>query len=192
LQACILAGLSTTADDRARVEADVELIGEIAATVEIASGSTDARRAEFERLQAQCAASDNSRHQTMGELMLRWRPGLFVGEAPSAPAPPVPEDNYELERWFKLPKQNARHVHGRAHAGLVLVHRGPTRMLVLDAHREHPGAFRAEELVPWRHATMPESQQQTLRRAGLMRRARSLTSRAALLADLEARYRGAG
>lgn len=184
--------MSTTEADRARVEADTTLVAEIAATVEIARGSTDARRAEFERLQAQCAASDNPRHHAMGDLMLRWRPGLFVGEASPVAAPPVPEDNYELERWFKLPKQNARHVHGRAHAGLVLVHRGPTRMLVLDAHREHPGAFRAEELVPWRHAPMPESQQQTLRRAGLMRRARSLTNRAALLADLEARYRGGG
>ena len=93
-------------------------------------------------------------------------------------------------RW--LPKQNARHTHGRAHAGIVLVHRGPTRLLALDAHREHPGPFSVDDLQPYRDATTPESQQRTLRRAGLMRRARSPVNRAALLADLEARYRGAG
>jgi hypothetical protein len=182
--------LSSTAADRARVEADVALVGEIAATVEIAHGSTEARRAEFERVQAQCASSDTPRHRAMGALMGRWRAGLFVGEAMAAPA--IPEDNYELERWFKLPKQNARHAHGHAHAGIVLVLRGPTRMLALDAHREHPGRFLAEDLLPWRDATAPESQQRTLARAKVMRRARSPTGRAALLADLEARHRGGG
>lgn len=167
------------------------MVGEIAATVEVASASTEARRAEFEQLQTRCMASSTPRHQAMGELMLRWRPGLFVGES-TTPGVPSPEDNYELERWFKLPKQNARHTHGRAHAGIALVHRGPTRMLVLDAHREHPGPFGARDLLPYRHAAVPESQRLVLARAKIMRRARSPTSRPALLADLEARYRGDG
>jgi hypothetical protein len=192
LQTLITAGLTSTQADRARVEADVDLVGQIAATVEIASGSTAARRAEFEALQAQCAAATPPRHQAMGELMGRWLPGLFVGEQSSAPGPAVPADNYALERWFKLPKQHARHTHGRAHAGIVLVQRGPTRMLVLDAHREHPGPFGATDLIPWRDAKVPEVQQRTLARAQIMRRARSSTARATLLADLEARYRGAG
>ena len=166
-------------------------MGEIAATVEVASRSTAARRAEFERLQARCLASSTRRHQAMGELMRRWMPGLFVGES-ATPGVPSPEDNYALERWFKLPKQNARHTHGRAHAGIALVHRGPTRMLVLDAHREHPGPFGVQELLPYRHAAVPATQRLVLARAKIMRRARSPTARPALLADLEARYRGDG
>ena len=107
LRACVDAGLNTTAADRGRLQADVLLVREIAATVKISEGSKEARRAEFEALQQQCEASYNARHRSMGALMGRWMSGLFVGE--KLAGTPMPLDNYDLERWFKLPKQHARH-----------------------------------------------------------------------------------
>lgn len=169
---------------------EVTLVREIASTVRIADDTTEDRRREFESLRQQCESSDNARYQAMGALMGRWMPGLFVGE--NLRGTPMPLDNYDLERWFKLPKQHARHTHGRAHAGTAVVVRGPTRVLALDAHREHPGPFCAKDLLPWRNANPPASQQRTLARTRIMRRARSTKARPSLLAELEARYRGSG
>ena len=100
----------------------------------------------------------------------------------------LPADNLALERAFRLPKGHERRIHGRAHAGVRIVHRGPSLMLVLDAHARHPEPFSADQLTPWIHAEEPASQQQCRRRRGIMRRARSRKKRPALLADLERRY----
>ena len=77
------------------------------------------------------------------------------------------------------------------HAGVRIVHRGPSLLLVLDAHTRHPEPFSAEELAPWVNAPVPPSQQECRRRRGIMRQARSREKRPVLLADLERRYRDA-
>ena len=94
----------------------------------------------------------------------------------------------DLERWFKRPKGHERRIHGRRHAGVRLVQQGPTLMLALDAHVHHESPFTVEDLEPYGHARVPESQQQAVKRGKIMRQARSRKKRPVLLADLEKRY----
>jgi len=129
--------------------------------------------------------------------MGRWASGLFAGDEgfesavdAGASRASLPEDNYALERWFRLPKHHERHIHGRAHVGMSLVQSGATRTLALDAHRHHPTPFTPVELAPYRKATMPAAQRAALDRGHIMRRGRSPTQRPQLLAELEARYEG--
>jgi hypothetical protein len=86
------------------------------------------------------------------------------------------------------PKGHERRMHGHRHAGVRSVPQGPTLMLALDAHVHHDGLLTVGDLAPYRHARMPESQQQAVERGTIMRQARSRKKRSVLLADLEKRY----
>src|SRR5712691_1917040 len=99
-----------------------------------------------------------------------------------------PADNVDLERWFKGPKGHERRSHGHGHAGVRLVRQGPTLMLALDAPRPHDGPWTIDDLEPYGHARVPESQQQAIDRGTIMRQARSRKKRPVLLIDLEKRY----
>ena len=99
-----------------------------------------------------------------------------------------PQDNLDLERWFKQPKGHERRIHGHRHAGVRIVQEGPTLLLALDAHLAHPAPFSAEELCPYRKSPAPACQRQALQRRKMMRRARSKQERPVLLAELEHRY----
>jgi hypothetical protein len=59
----------------------------------------------------------------------------------------------------------------------------------LDAHLHHLGPFTAADLVPYRSAQPPPSQQAAIARHRIMRKARSSKLRTVLLAELEVRYR---
>jgi hypothetical protein len=61
-------------------------------------------------------------------------------------------------------------------------------MLALDAHGYHDGPFTVDDLAPYGHARVPESQQQAVDRGTIMRQARSRKKRPVLLIDLEKRY----
>jgi len=94
----------------------------------------------------------------------------------------------DLERWFKAPKGDERRIHGHRHACVRIVWQGPTLLLALDAHVHHESPFTGEDLEPYGHARVPESQQQAVERGKIMRLARSRKKRPVLLADLEKRY----
>lgn len=197
LQACIERGLAATAEQRAEVEAEVRWTRAIAATVDAKAGSTAERKAEFEALQALGELSGDDSRRRQGAMMRRWARGLFAGEEEQEQrcergerVCELPEDNYALERSFRLPKQHARHIHGRRHAGIVLVRRGATQLPTLDAHHHHPEPFTATDLRPYRTAPTPPSQRAAVRRAHVMRRARSQTQRPRLLEELETRHQG--
>src|SRR5204862_2868310 len=130
-------------------------------------------QARFEELAGSWQGEADPLGQAMAEQMLRWQPGLFVGEAVLG----LPVDNLELERWFKRVKGHERRIHGRAHAGVRIVQEGPTLVLTLDAHALQPQPFTAEELQPYRDAKIPECQRQALHRRTIMRRARSKKQR---------------
>ena len=117
--------------------------------------------------------------------MLSFLAGLFVGGEKFAKI----RDNLDLERWFRLPKSHERRIHGHRHAGVRIVQEGPTLLLALDAHVEHPGPFTAEDLLPYRAARPPTSQTEAVHRRKIMRKARSKKNRPVLLAELERRYR---
>jgi len=118
--------------------------------------------------------------------MISFVAGLFMG-----PVMDLPENNLDLERWFRKPKSHERWIHGRCHAGVRLVQEGPTLVLTLDAHTHHPEPFVAEDLIPYRSAQPPPSQQAAIKCRRIMRKARSSKKRPALLAELEQRYRTA-
>lgn len=155
------------------------------ATLWTETGPQEVRKRSFSALQGACRrkqSDPSSEH--MAKVMASFKPGLFVGQEIIG----LPDDNLGLERFFKLPKQHQRHIHGRAHAGVRLVHSGPTLMLVLDAHVDRSETFTADELRPYLGRPLPPEQRAAMERHKVMRTARSSKKRPGLLAALEARY----
>ena len=194
LRGCIARGLDATVEDRAQVAAEMALVGAVAATVDAAGDPYEVRMAQFDALRAQHATSGTEVGQRLAKRMTSWRVGLFLGDGAAerrvdtAGRPFLPEDNYGLERAFRLPKGHARHVHGRAHAGVALVQRGATLVPTLDAHVIHRAPFTHDDLRPFFGALEPASQIDVRRRAYVMRRARSERQRPLLLEQLQERY----
>jgi hypothetical protein len=177
-------GLAAATEALEEVSRQVQRLREVAACLDEESGPVAQRQARFEELAGSWNTACDAAVQALAERMLRWQPGLFVGEV----ALGLPVDNLELERWFKRVKSHERRIHGRAHAGVRIVQEGPTLVLTLDAHAGHTQPFTAEQLQPYRKASMPECQRQALHRRTVMRRARSGKQRPRLLAELERRY----
>ena len=163
----------------------VDVIAEVAATLEPRSEEITERQEKFEALIDRFEATEDPIRHGMAAVMLGFLAGLFVGEQEYEAI----KDNLDLERWFRLPKSHQRRIHGHRHAGVRIVQDGPTLVLALDAHAAHPGPFNAEELLPYRTARVPPCQRDALNRRKIMRKARSKKKRPILLADLERRYR---
>ncbi len=158
------------------------------ATLDLKRGDAITRRAGFEELRQQFAAATKDEvMQHMAKVMSSFVPGLFIGAERT-----VPDDNLDLERWFRLPKRHERHIHGRRHTGARPVQEGPTLTLTLDLHRDQQVPLTANDLLPYRHARAPRSEQQAMQRRKVMRQARSKKTRPTLLAELEKRYRDSG
>lgn len=179
---CIDRGLSQVEDDLRTVQGHVVTVRAIQETLEPTHGSRTERERRFETLRDQLRDSDDLVRRQMGTVMASFQVGLFVGGDDAN----APRDNLDLERWFRLPKGHERRIHGRKHAGVRIVQEGPTLVHALDAHQRHPGPMMADDLLPYLHAKLPDSQHQAIKRRKIMRRARSKTKRPLLLAELEA------
>lgn len=164
-----------------RQNADVRAV---AATLDPQTGSTKQCRAAFAKLQQEFRVGDDPHRQQLDRVMTSFAPGLFVG----GNAADWPQDNLDLERFFRQPKSHERRIHGHRHAGVRIVQEGPTLVLVLDAHQANAGPFTAEELYPYRHSPVPACQRAAIHRRKVMRKARSKKKRRLLLAELERRY----
>ena len=162
----------------------IEAIRAIQATLEPTAGAAAERQAQCQGLQAQFHESDDPIQRHMGRVMASFAPGLFIG----GEAADLPQDNLDLERWFRQPKGHERRIHGHCHAGVRLVQEGPTLLLALDAHVTHPEPFTVVDILPYRHSPAPACQKQALQRRTIMRHARSKKQRPVLLAELEHRY----
>jgi hypothetical protein len=184
LACCIAKGRSLVLETQKQVEAYVETIRYVDATLDPASDSWAIRKRIYQTIGSGLLDEDDPICQQMGRLMASFKKGLFVGGGRSD----LPRDNLDLERWFRLPKGHERRIHGRCHAGVRIVQEGATMLLALDAHRHHPHPFTEEELRPYRNAVAPKSQKEAIRRRKVMRAARSTTKRGGLLRILEARY----
>jgi hypothetical protein len=172
-----------TAQEAIRIQ--VEDIKQVAQTLDPATGKVKQRQAAFAALQQQFAGNtQDEHHQHLGKVMASFEPGLFVGGNRAD----FPQDNLDLERWFRLPKGHARRIHGHRHAGVRIVQEGPTLLPTLNAHELHDQPFTAEELHRYRHSSPPPGQQEAIHRRKIMRKARSKTKRPVLLAELEHRY----
>ncbi len=185
LAGCIDRGLAVSRDVLAQVGLYAQ---DLQAVDSILRPSTTATRAECEArfiaLQQAWESSADPVEQHFAKRMSGFAPGLFVGGEMAE----FPADNLDLERWFKGPKGHERRIHGHCHAGVRIVRQGPTLMLALDAHMHHDGPFTIDDLEPYGHARVPESQQQAIDRGKIMRQARSRKKRPVLLIDLEKRY----
>lgn len=173
------------ADAHQVIREQVAEVRRVQATLDQASGTSAQRQARFEKLQGELASSSDGVRQQMAVVMASFLVGLFVG----GEDPGLPQDNLELERWFRLPKGHERRIHGHRHAGVRLVQQGATLLPALDAHRGHEGLFTAADLQPYRKAQAPPCQQEALHRCKVMRKARSKKKRPLLLAELERRYK---
>lgn len=172
------------AADVPAIQGHVEVVRSIAAALDPAQGGCASREARFTVLHEKLQASDDFVRQQMAKVLASFQPGLFAG----GDAADLPQDNLDLERWFRNPKGHERRIHGHRHAGVRIVLEGPALIHALDLHQRHPELLTAADLLPYRHATPPASQLQALARRRLMRRARSSKKRPHLLAELEARY----
>jgi hypothetical protein len=184
LVTCIDNGLAQTKAVLEEVARDVVELRLVYSTLDPDLGSTRSRRADFDEIAFGYRATPSPLHDHMAGVMERFAPGLFVDCGRCN----LPSDNLDLERWFRLPKAHQRRIHGHDHAGVRLVHEGPTLLVALDAHRRHPDPFAANELIPSRNAVPPACQRDAENRRKVMRRARSRKQRPILLAVLEDRY----
>jgi hypothetical protein len=185
LAGCIDRGLDVVRTTLRQVGQYVKDLQAVERTLRPSDEATgEERELQFVSLQEAWQSSADPVHQQFAQVMSSFQPGLFVG----GEAADFPEDNLDLERWFKRPKGHERRIHGRHHAGVRIVQQGPTLMLALDAHIHHDGPFTVNDLQPYGHSRVPASQQQAVARGKIMRKARSRKQRCDLLADLEKRY----
>jgi hypothetical protein len=182
--ACIDKGIAPVQATLAEVQRDVIVLRLVDSTLDPTIGSVSARKRYFDTLASAFERQPSPIRKHMAAVMRSFAPGLFVGDDDTT----LPDDNLELERWFRLPKGHERRIHGHAHAGVRIVQEGPTLLPTLDAHRRHPEPFSAEELIPTLHAAAPPCQREAESRRRVMVRARSRKQRPILLADLERRY----
>jgi hypothetical protein len=162
----------------------VATIREVDALLNPATNRCAKHKRMFGTLERKLLADEDTICQQMGRVMASFKPGLFAGGGRGD----WPQDNLDLERWFRLPKGHERRIHGRCHAGVRIVQEGATMMLALDAHRHHPQPFTEVELRRYRDAEVPNSQKEVIHRRKVMRAARSTKKRAGLLRKLEERY----
>ena len=184
LQGCIERGLQEVAQEQEQIEAYINEVKRVEATLDPSQGSSAQRKRRFHRLKRRLKNSGEPVRMQMAVVMVAFSAGLFAG-------PEVAEeirDNLDLERWFRLPKGHERRIHGRKHAGVRLVQEGATLMPALDAHKEREEPFQAEELLGYKDAKPPKQEQEAMHRREVMRRARSKEQRPILLAELERRY----
>ena len=162
----------------------VATIREVDALLNPTTNRCATRKRMFGTMERKLLADDDTIRQQMGRVMASFKPGLFAGGGRGD----WPQDNLDLERWFRLPKGHERRIHGRCHAGVRIVQEGATMMLALDAHRHHPQPFTEVELRRYRDAEVPHSQKEVIHRRKVMRAARSTKKRLGLLRKLEERY----
>ena len=185
MSGCIQAGLDEVKEQQDVIREYVNVIAEVAATLEPGVEDLTEREEKFETLIDQFTATEDPIRHGMATVMLSFLPGLFVGEEVYEAI----RDNLDLERWFRLPKSHERRIHGHRHAGIRLVIEGPTLVHALDAHAAHPTPFSVDDLLPYRTAQEPPCQSEARNRRSIMRKARSKKRRPVLLAELEKRYR---
>jgi hypothetical protein len=172
LARCIDRGLAAAQRQQERIEEEVKEISEVAETLNQQTGTLRQRQGRYNRLLRQYRSKNGEFYAHLAQMLGSWGVGLFVGVR-GQKAVVAPQDNLDLERWFRRPKGHARRIHGHRHAGVRIVQEGPTLLLVLNAHEAHREPFTAQDLLPYRYAQAPADQLQAIHRRKIMRRARS-------------------
>jgi len=168
-------GLALVQGQQEQLRWQVDAIAAVAGTLDCQGGTLSRRRAEYQRLQRQYQGRGGGFYERLSKVMKAWQAGLFVAVRGKG-GRQAPQDNLDLERWFRVPKGHERRIHGRSHVGVRIVQEGPTLLLVLNAHEAHPEPFCAQDLLPYRHAQEPQDQHEAIHRRKVMRKARSQKS----------------
>jgi len=169
LAKCIDKGLEEVKGEQQEVKEQVKEIQRVAETLDAESGTVEQRKEKYKELQAEYEEKGGTFYEGLAKVMLAWAAGLFL----KVEGEQAPQDNLDLERFFRNPKGHERRIHGHKHAGVRIVQEGPTLVMALDAHLEHDSPFTAEELLPYRRAQPPKDQQEAMQRRKVMRKARS-------------------
>jgi hypothetical protein len=172
LAGCIDRGLAEAKSRQGQIREQVKEIRLVAETLDAQTGTLRKRRARYEQLRRCYQSKSGEFYAHLARMLRDWSKGLFVG-IKGKRGQGLPQDNLDLERWFRAPKGHERRIHGHSHAGVRIVQEGATLLLVLNAHEEHPQPFTAQELLPYRQAQEPPDQLQALHRRKVMRKARS-------------------
>ena len=130
--------------DLPAIQGHVEVVRSIAATLDPAQGDCASREVRFTVLGEQLQASADSVRRRMAKVLTSFHPGLFAG----GDAADLPQDNLELERWFRNPKGHERRIHGHRHAGVRIVLEGPTLIHALDVHQRRSDPLTVADLLP--------------------------------------------
>jgi hypothetical protein len=172
LAGCIDRGLVWVKEQQQQVQQQVKAIQEVAATLDVKTGTLTQRKARYEGLRRRYEQQGGEFYDHLSKLMASFADGLFVPVA-ARRGENLPSDNLDIERWFRKPKGHERRIHGHKHAGVRIVVQGPTLLLALDAHENHSQPFTAEDLLPYRDAQPPPDQLEAMQRHRLMRQARA-------------------
>ena len=179
LNECIKRGLSVYKTDKAEIVKYVKLIQKIFNTLDSNSDSLPIRLSQFKKLKARLTKTNDSIKVQMSSIMDSFEPGLFVGSDDLE----IPPDNLDLERWFSNPKGHERRIHGRKHAGIRIVQKGPTLLLALDAHLLQMKPFTYQDLLPYVNVSVPKSQTESIERNRIMTKASSKKKKKTKLAE---------
>ncbi len=171
LNNCIKRGLPIYDQQKAEIEKYTKIVTKVMKTLTPATGTVTQRVEKFITIQngLRNAAKKNKIPKHMMLIMQSFGPGLFVRSDDSE----IPDDNLDLERWFKRPKGHERRIHGRKHTGMRLVYEGPTLLLALDAHLSRKKPFSYSELLPYVEVEVPHSQRKSVERNRTMSKASS-------------------
>ena len=82
------------------------------------------RKEKYEQLQKEYQGKDGEFYERLAKVMMAWVAGLFL-KVEQKEGEKSPEDNLELERFFRNPKGHERRIHGHKHAGGRIVQEGP-------------------------------------------------------------------
>ena len=186
LAGCIDRGIEEVATALEKIPCYVDDLRSVHRTLDPQTGTATRRKAAFQQIYTRLRQSGDATRQAMAVVMESFKTGLFAGGNSLATL----QDNLDLERWFRLPKAHQRKIHGRQHAGVSIVHEGPSLVLALDAHHSHPRPFTEDELKPYLGAMPTAEEIEAIERRKTMRRGASRRSRPGLLENLEVRYGG--
>jgi hypothetical protein len=150
--------------DKTEIEKYTKEVKKVEDTLVSSMGTLKNRLSKFKRLKRRFARSNDSVKNSMSETMQSFRASLFVNDDELS----MPEDNLDLERWFKKPKGHERKIHGHKHVGIRIVNEGPTLLPTLDAHILQKQPFTYENLLPYAYAVPPESQIRSIEHKRIM------------------------
>lgn len=184
LAKCIDRGTALVAETQSRIRAYAEDIRAVNNTLDPSSDTCAKRKRRYVRLRHRFLSQEDTIFKHMSKVMSSFEAGLFVGGSRAD----LPQDNLDLERWFRLPKGHQRRIHGHSHAGVRIVQEGPTLLLTLDAHRQRSTPFTHKDLCPYHDSATPACQREAIERRNVMKKARSRKRRRVLLKELELRY----